>query len=258
MQHPASHQSPPDQVLILSSVSKGYGSRQALKSINFSINAGEFVALLGLNGAGKTTLFQLLTGLFVADTGDITVSGFDIRHHAIKALATMGVVFQQPTLDLDLSVKENLLLHCRLHGLRRRQRDERIQRELEQLALIDRIDDPVRSLSGGNKRKVELARSLLHEPHILFMDEASIGLDPASRQKLVQYVNALCRSRRVAVLWATHLVEEVASADRVLVLHHGSLLADTTPDRLCRDTHSDDLSSAFLKLTERKAGEAGQ
>ncbi|MCG8378246.1 MAG: ATP-binding cassette domain-containing protein [Proteobacteria bacterium] len=237
-------------VLQITSVSKSYGKRKALDEINLQIDVGEFVALLGPNGAGKTTLFQLLTGLFVADQGSIIIRNYDIRHHAVQALAGIGVVFQQPTLDLDLSVGANLKLHSRLHGIESKESENRIQHELERLELLDRVNDPVRSLSGGNKRKVELARALLHRPQVLLMDEASIGLDPAARQSLVKYVSQLCRSRNVALLWATHLVDEVEHADRVAVLHQGQLLADTTPDQLILSTNTQGVSEAFLKLTQ--------
>ncbi|MCG8325111.1 MAG: ATP-binding cassette domain-containing protein [Thiotrichales bacterium] len=240
-------------ILGISSVSKSYGRRKALDHINLDIYQGQFLALLGPNGAGKTTLFQLLTGLFVADEGAIVIKGFDIRHSAVQALACIGVVFQQPTLDLDLSVRANLKLHTRLHGISNIEAEDRIGQELERLALLDRAEDPVRSLSGGNKRKVELARALLHNPEILLMDEASIGLDPAARISLVNYVSGLCSSRGVAVLWATHLVDEVEYADRVAVLNEGHLLADEEPDRLIARTNASDLSEAFIALTDTKA-----
>lgn len=244
-------------VLQLDNVSKFYGQRQALKSVSLEINAGEFVALLGPNGAGKTTLFQLLAGLFVADEGRILVHGHDIRQQAVKALAQIGVVFQQPTLDMDLSVHENLKLHCCLHGINKKLAAQRIEKELTELDLLSRSDDPVRSLSGGNKRKVELARALLHEPQILFMDEASIGLDPAARHKLIESVSQLCDSRGVAILWATHLVDEVVDASKVIVLHHGEILADASPQDVCALTGCDELAKAFLSLTgEAKKGEA--
>ncbi len=239
-------------VLQVSSVSKSYGKRKALDEITMQINASEFVALLGPNGAGKTTLFQLLTGLFVADNGSIIIQDFDIRHHAVRALAGIGIVFQQATLDLDLTIGANLRLHTNLHGINKKESQNRIHKELERLDLIARINDTVRSLSGGNKRKVELARALLHQPGLLLMDEASIGLDPASRQSLVNYVRELCSDRNVAVLWATHLVDEVEHADKVVVLNHGKLLADTTPEQLINQTDTAGIHEAFLKLTNNK------
>ena len=238
-----------EAVLQVVGASKSYGSRRALKDVDLQLAAGEFVALLGPNGAGKTTLFQLLTGLFVADQGRILVSGYDIRHDPVLALASVGVVFQQPTLDLDLTVQANLRFHCRLHGIARQQSERRIEQELSRLELLDRAREPARSLSGGNRRKIELVRSLLHEPQVLLMDEATVGLDPASRGSLVSYVYDLCHQRRVSTLWATHLVDEAERADRVLVLHQGELVAAGTPQSLIQHTGQPDLGQAFLSLT---------
>jgi ABC-2 type transport system ATP-binding protein len=237
------------KVLDVIAVSKFYGSRKALDKVTLVVGAGEFVALLGPNGAGKTTLFQLLSGLFVADTGEIYIRGHDIRHTPIAALAGMGMVFQQPTLDLDLTVRANLLFHCRLHGLGKQRARGRINEELRRLNLEVRAGEPCRALSGGNRRKIELARALLPDPDILLMDEATVGLDPASRASLVKYVHELCVARGMGVLWATHLVDEAETADRVLVLHNGRLLTEGAPAKLLADARSASLSEAFLKMT---------
>lgn len=240
---------PPASVLVVERVSKFYGATKALDGVSLSVSRGEFVALLGPNGAGKTTLFQLLSGLFVADAGSIRVQDLDIRHHAVSVLADVGVVFQQPTLDLDLTVGANLYFHARLHGMGRRRIARRVREELERLGLQDSSDKRCRTLSGGNRRKVELARALLHEPGVLLMDEATVGLDPASRRSLLEYVHELCGQRDIGVLWATHLVDEAERADRVLVLHRGSLLTQGAPQRLIEATGQTGLAEAFLELT---------
>ena len=236
-------------VLRVENVSKSYGPRKALDDVSLSMNAGEFVALLGPNGAGKTTLFQLLSGLFVADSGRILIDGEDISRNAVSVLAGLGIVFQQPTLDLDLTVQANLRFHARLHGMRGDVSVRRIREELRRLDLLDQAGDFCRNLSGGNRRKVELARALLHGPRLLLMDEATVGLDPASRRGLVDYVHGLCAEQNFSVLWATHLVDEAERAHRVLVLHKGKLLRVGTPDELVRNTDTADLADAFLKLT---------
>jgi ABC-2 type transport system ATP-binding protein len=234
--------------LAVEEVSKSYGAVKALDRVSLHVARGEFVALLGPNGAGKSTLFQLLTGLFVPDAGRIEVAGFDMRYQARKALARLGVVFQQPTLDLDLSVVANLRFHARLHGMGRGAR-VRIDAELERIGLTERAKDRARALSGGNRRRVELARALLHDPVVLLMDEPTVGLDPASREQLVAYVHSLCTHRGVGVLWATHLVDEAESADRVIILHKGHWIASGTAAELRERTGQRSLRDAFLDLT---------
>lgn len=230
-------------------LSKSYGAHRALQEVSLQLHPGERVALLGPNGAGKSTLLQLLTGLFVPDSGDIVIQGHSLRTQAPQALAHLGVVFQQPALDLDLSVRANLRFHADLHGLPRRQADARIEQDLDRMGLADNLDKPCRTLSGGNRRKIELARALLHRPAVLLMDEATVGLDPASRVQLLQVVEDLQRERGVATLWATHLVEEVEHAQRVVVLHKGQLRHEGPVPSLLEATGQDTLQKAFLALT---------
>jgi len=230
-------------------LSKAYGKQVALRALSLQLRPGERVALLGPNGAGKSTLLQLLTGLFVPDEGEIHIMGHDLRSQAPRALAHLGVVFQQPALDLDLSVRANLRFHADLHGLPRPVADERIETDLARLGLSEHLDKACRTLSGGNRRKIELVRALLHRPAVLLMDEATVGLDPASRVQLLQAVETLQRERGVATLWATHLVEEVESAQRVVVLHKGQLRHEGPVDSLLRETGQDTLQKAFLSLT---------
>jgi ABC-2 type transport system ATP-binding protein len=232
---------------------KSYGSLKALDDVSLAVGPGEFVALLGPNGAGKTTLVQILTGLFVADRGRIAIDGLDLRRHLVRALARLGVVFQQPTLDLDLSVEANLRFHARLHGIARGRATARMGDELTRLGLAGEARRACRTLSGGNRRKVELARALLHEPRVLILDEPTVGLDPASRRSLLAHVHALCRDRGLSVLWATHLVDEAEGAARVLVLHRGRLVAEGTPGELVQKTGQSTLADAFIELTGKGA-----
>jgi ABC-2 type transport system ATP-binding protein len=237
-------------VLACREVSKRYGRTQALDAVSLSVAAGEMVALLGPNGAGKSTLFQLLTGLFVADSGTVEVLGADMRRDPVRALAQLGVVFQQPALDLNLSVRASLRFHADLHGLPSAVSRPRIAALLDRFGLAAAATQPGRQLSGGNRRKVELLRALLHEPRVLLMDEATVGLDPASRARLLEEVLRARAERGLGVLWATHLVDEAERADRVVVLHRGRVRWDGTAAALCAAQGQPTLEAAFLQLTE--------
>lgn len=173
--------------------------------------------------------------------------GHDLRQHASRALAGLGVVFQQSALDLDLSVRANLLFHTDLHGLPRAVARERIQDGLALMGLTEQIDAVTRGLSGGTRRKVELVRALLHQPRVLLMDEATVGLDPASRQQLLTAVRSLTAQRQVGVLWATHLIEEIKVADRLLLLHRGAVRFDGSIDTFMAQADGDDLHEEVLK-----------
>jgi ABC-2 type transport system ATP-binding protein len=235
--------------LLLDNVVKTYGPIRAVDGVSLVARAGEFIALLGPNGAGKSTLFQLLSGLFTADSGRIEVMGHDMSRDPVPALAGLGIVFQQPTLDLELSVTANLLFHAGLHGMPRALALRRIEEELAQLGLKERAHDKTAQLSGGNRRRVELARALLHQPRLLLMDEPTVGLDPASRADLLKQLLIMRRERQVAILWATHLCDEVPDADRVIVLHRGKVLADTTPAKLIAGAGAATIEEAFLAMT---------
>jgi len=235
--------------LLLDNVVKTYGPIRAVNGVSLAARPGEFIALLGPNGAGKSTLFQLLSGLFVPDSGRIEVMGHDMTRNAVPALARLGIVFQQPTLDLELSVTANLLFHAGLHGIPRSVAVPRINAELARMGLSERARDKAAKLSGGNRRRVELARALLHRPSVVLMDEPTVGLDPASRADLVRLLLAMRTERSVAVLWATHLCEEVTGADRVVVMHKGKVLADTTPAKLVAAAGVATVEEAFLAMT---------
>ena len=236
-------------MLTLRRLTQRYGARVALSALTLHVARGSFVVLLGPNGAGKSTLFQVLTGLFAADSGDVEVAGLSMRDHASRALAHIGVVFQQQSLDLDLSVARNLQFHADLQGLPRTLAAERIARDPARFGLAAELGRSVRELSGGSRRKVELVRALLHRPALLLMDEATVGLDPQSRRDLIAALHDEVRARGVTVLWATHLVAEADGADRVLVLHRGDLLADGTPGAVSAALGGPTLEAAFINAT---------
>jgi ABC-2 type transport system ATP-binding protein len=243
-------------VLACRDVGTRSGRTQALDAVSLTVSPGEMVALLGPNGAGKTTLFQLLTGLFVADSGTVEVLGADMRRDPVRALAQLGVVFQQPALDLNLSVRASLRFHADLHGLPASVSRPRIEELLARFGLAEAARQPARQLSGGNRRKVELLRALLHEPRLLLMDEATVGLDPGSRAQLLEEVLRARAERGLGVLWATHLVDEAERAQRVIVLHQGRVRWDGPAQGLCEQQGRDTLQQAFLQLTGGEKHEA--
>ncbi|WP_236187381.1 ABC transporter ATP-binding protein [Pseudomonas protegens] len=235
--------------LEVSQLSFAYGPRQALDQVSLSLAPGRFAALLGPNGAGKSTLIALLTRLYDLQQGDIRVGGCSLRNAARAALRQLGVVFQQSTLDLDLSVEQNLHYHAALHGLSRRQGQARIDAELARQGLTERRRDSVRALNGGHRRRVEIARALLHQPRLLLLDEASAGLDPASRLALNRHIRQLCQEQRLSVLWTTHLLDEVQADDQLLILHQGRLVASGVANAISQQ-QGGDLSAAFARLTQ--------
>ena len=250
MRDASSHQRTAAQ-LEVRQLTKKYGAYTALHALDLVLSRRCFAALLGPNGAGKTTLFQVLTGLFAADTGDVVIAGCSMRNSPSAALAHVGVVFQQMSLDLDLSVVRNLQFHADLHGLPRAVAHERIMQGLAAFGLTTDAHRAVRELSGGNRRKVELARALLHRPTLLLMDEPTVGLDPQSRRDLLQAIRREVSDRGTTVLWATHLVEEAHGADRVLVLHRGRLLADGAPADVAAALGGQTLEEGFIAATTR-------
>ncbi|HYG90659.1 MAG TPA: ABC transporter ATP-binding protein [Azospirillum sp.] len=236
-------------VLVVEGVSHSFGERKALDDVSFSIPSGRFVVLLGLNGAGKTTLFSLITRLYNTRNGMIRVFGFDMRRQPTQALARIGVVFQQPTLDPDLTVMQNLRYHGGLHGLSPARIEERAREELTRIGLAERADERVRTLSGGQRRRVEIARALLHGPSLLLLDEPTVGLDVELRRQVLDHVHDLCRERGLAVLWATHLIDEARPEDGVVVLHRGRVLAAGLVTEVCAAAGAETLGQAFGLLT---------
>jgi ABC-2 type transport system ATP-binding protein len=235
--------------LQVESVSHDFGARRALDDVSCAIAPSQYCVLLGLNGAGKTTLFSLVTRLYDNVSGSIRVFGHDVRRQPSLALRELGVVFQQRTLDLDLSVLQNLTYHGALHGLGPARARRRGLEELERLELAERAGDKVRNLSGGQMRRVEIARALLHRPRLLLLDEPTVGLDIGARQGILEHVQRLCRDENLAVLWATHLIDEVLPGARVIVLHRGRVLASGPVERVVAEAGAENIRAAFLKLT---------
>jgi ABC-2 type transport system ATP-binding protein len=213
----------------VANLSFSYGERRALGDVNFSIARGEIFGLLGPNGGGKTTLFKLISTLVPLQAGDARILGFDLRSDAIALRRRLGVVFQHPSVDGKLTVAENLAHQGRLYGISGARLRDRSAAMLEQLGLSARANDLVETLSGGLKRRVELAKSLLHEPELLVLDEPSTGLDPAARREFLNHLTDLRDRHRVTIVLTTHYMEEAERCDRIGVLHQGRLVAIAPP-----------------------------
>lgn len=211
--------------LAVAGLSFDYGPKRALNRVSFSLEPGQFCALLGPNGAGKSTLISLLTRLLVSPNGEIAIAGHDLRRNPRGALADLGVVFQQSTLDLNLTVSQNLAYFAALHGLPRNKVPALIDEALDRLNMRERAQEKARNLNGGHRRRMELARALLHDPKVLLLDEPTVGLDAAARASITDQVHALA-GEGLCVLWTTHLTDEVRDKDRLLVLHQGRIQAD--------------------------------
>jgi len=236
--------------LSVDGLTHSYGTRKALEKVSFAVKPGSFTALLGLNGAGKSTLFSLVTRLYAIQAGRIRIFGDDVERQPGAALRRLGVVFQPRTLDLDLSVAQNLAYHAALHGIGAREARLRAHEVLGQIALSDRANDKVRDLSGGQMRRVEIARALLHRPRLLILDEPTVGLDIKARADILQHVRMLVEQEGVAVVWATHLVDEVAHDDGLIVLHRGRILAHGPVSDIVTRAGAQGVGAAFTRLTQ--------
>lgn len=239
-----------DIALNIESLSFAYGDKKVLDNLNFNVAAGECTVLLGPNGAGKSTLFSLITRLYDTRSGKIQLCGFDVKQQTRLALAKLGVVFQQTTLDLDLTVTQNLHYHAALHGMSRKLAGQRISEELKRFAMAERAHEKVRQLNGGHKRRVEIARALLHKPSLLLLDEPTVGLDVPSRQAIVDYVHQLAQQQQMAILWASHLIDEIHAEDHLLILHKGQIKAKGTIPQVLAATQTDTIGNAFQQVTE--------
>ena len=195
-------------------VSHRYGARVALNDVSFAVRQSSFTVLLGLNGAGKSTLFSLITRLYAIRSGQIRIFGHDVGREPGAALSQLGVVFQSRALDIDISVRQNLMYHAALHGIASKRANERIAQVLDRVAMTDRSRDRVGNLSIGQMRRIEIARALLHQPRLLLLDEPTVGLDIKARADILDHVRKLSATEGLGVLWATHLIDEARSTRR--------------------------------------------
>src|SRR4051795_2565029 len=229
---------------------KSFGDVKAVDDISFDVGAGEIFAFLGPNGAGKTTTIQMLTTLLRPTSGSIAIDGIDPAARPLDVRRRFGIVFQDPSLDHELTAYENMDLHGVLYHVPRRARAERIQTLLTLFELWDRRDARVKTFSGGMKRRLEIARGFLHTPKILFLDEPTLGLDPQSRNQLWSHVKRVNEAENVTVMLTTHYMDEADRvAHRVGIIDHGKLVTQGTPAEIKEQTGTTSLEDAFLKLT---------
>ena len=232
----------------ISEISHNFGQKRVLDQINLSIKKGTFCALLGPNGAGKSTLFSALTRLLIPTQGVIKIHGNDIHKSPRPALSNIGVVFQQQTMDLDLTVFQNLRYFGKLQGMSGRDLNQRIDQVLTLLNMAERSHEVVRTLNGGHRRRAEIARSLIHDPKVLLLDEATVGLDPETRKSITDDMHKIAQTKGKTILWATHLCDEVGDDDQLVILHNGKILRNGQAHEIA---NGGNLLDVFLSLTGR-------
>lgn len=263
-------QSPSDffPAIRIDSLSKRYGRTLALDEISFDVRPRELFALLGPNGAGKTTLLNILCTIIRPDSGVAFVGGFDVVRQSLAARRRLGIVFQEPSLDDRLTVRENLELHGLVFGVPRKLRRQRIEEMLALVELTGWAEKPARALSSGMKRRLEFARALIHDSEIMLLDEPTVGLDTQTRERIWSYIRRLRSERQITVLVTTHYIDEVEGCDRVCIVDQGSILALDTPAALKRDhcrpllrivpKDDSDRPEIAARYADRLAGEAGE
>ena len=232
----------------ISEVSHNFGQKRVLDQITLTIKKGTFCALLGPNGAGKSTLFSALTRLLMHTQGTIKIHGNDIHKSPRPALSNLGVVFQQQTMDLDLTVFQNLRYFGKLQGMSGKDLNQRIDQVLNLLNMAERSYEVVRTLNGGHRRRAEIARSLIHDPKVLLLDEATVGLDPETRKSITDDMHKIAQTKGKTILWATHLCDEVGDDDQLVILHNGKILRNGPAHEIA---NGGNLLDVFLSLTGR-------
>ena len=234
-------------------VTKRFGNFTAVKDVSFNVNKGEMFALLGPNGAGKSTTIKMLTTLIKPTSGKLILNGFDVVKDQDATRRSFGIVFQDPSLDTDLTAYENMQIHAVMYHIPSKEIAPRIEELLNLVELWDKRKNMVKTFSGGMKRRLEIARGLLHHPRVLFLDEPTLGLDAQTRNLLWQYVSNLTKEKEMTVLFTTHYLEEAeANASRIAIIDHGKLLTVGTAAELMKLTSTKSLEQAYLALTGKE------
>ena len=239
-----------ENIIKVTNLTKRFKEFVAVDGISFEVKKGEIFAFLGPNGAGKSTTIKMLTTLLRPTSGEILVNGFNPETHQGDVRKSFGIVFQDPSLDDDLTAMENMQLHAAMYAVPKSSEKSRIKNLLELVELWDRVNDLVKTFSGGMKRRLEIARGLLHHPKILFLDEPTLGLDPQTRNHMWNYIKNINKSEGMTVFFTTHYMEEAEKiAERIAIIDHGKIIAIGTAKQLKEQTKTISLEEAFLKLT---------
>ena len=234
-------------MIIVKNLVKKYGDFYALNGLSFEVNENEIFGLLGPNGAGKTTLIHILATLLKPTTGGAVVNGYDVLHNATKVRESIGVVFQAPSSDDILTGYENLKIHALLYGIPRGTREKRISEVLKLVGLEGRKNDQVKKYSGGMRRRLEIARGLLHHPKVLFLDEPTLGLDPQSRENMWTYIKEIVTEEKVTIILTTHYMEEADMlCDRIGFISNGKIIALNSPSNLKQEMGGDIVKINFI------------
>ncbi|MBB6452353.1 ABC-2 type transport system ATP-binding protein [Salirhabdus euzebyi] len=239
------------KIVEVKGLKKNYKDFEAVKGVDFHVESGEIFGFLGPNGAGKSTTINMLSTIVKPSEGKAFINGFDIVKQKNKVRSSIGLIFQESTLDEKLTANENLMLHCKFYGVEKNLREARIQEVLEIVDLTDRRTNVVETFSGGMKRRLEIARGLLHYPKVLFLDEPTVGLDPQTRAHIWEYILKLKEKAGITIFLTTHYMDEAEICDRVAVMDGGNLIALDTPDELKRNVGGD-----ILEVTTENNEEA--
>jgi ABC-2 type transport system ATP-binding protein len=239
-----------ENIIQVSELTKKFKEIKAVNNISFSVEKGDIFAFLGPNGAGKSTTIKMLTTLLKPTNGEIRIAGFNPNKEPNKVRQTFGIVFQDPSLDDELTAYENMVFHGVLYNLPSKLIRERIEQLLKIVELWGRKDDLVKHFSGGMKRRLEIGRGLLHHPKVLFLDEPTLGLDPQTRNHIWSYIKKLNESEQITIFFTTHYMEEAERIARTIaVIDHGEIVARWTSEELVKKTNTKSLEDAFIALT---------
>jgi len=243
-------------IIDVKNLTKAYGDFTAVQGISFEVQEGELFGFLGPNGAGKTTTISMLTTLLSVTSGSVTVAGYDVVSERAEVRQNIGIIFQDPSLDIELTASENLRFHGMLYGMKSEELKQSIPDLLKRVELTEFADKPVKTFSGGMKRRLEIARGLVHTPKVLFLDEPTLGLDAQTRGRIWSYINQLRKEHNITIFLTTHYLEETEHADRIAIIDHGEIVAMDTPEQLKTTYDEHTIEQVFLKLTGRDIRDA--